>query len=387
MIALFVIYTSVVIVVYAIGDPGVENGFDVTAVIDQIFPNAPWVSDAVAVAIAISILTATNSYMIAINRSFTSLSEQSLIYDPDKKYLKRKSNGLPINSAWAVFAINAAWFVVLYLVTAFLSFNAFFPDLIYVVSEFAIIITFTILSFVFIAGIWNRKSQRVKVEKSVFFIPTAIISIAFIWIVDIAYIGDLLVRGGWYNVTIVVLIFVVFILAYFGNNYQINKLQKIYHGNWADYQKFVDFKKQEAGKNINNIKLENISTDLNLQAEFYDYKIFTKEYPVNPIKVYLDNSTWWIYLNQKSEKLKAYLAKKINLKKSKPVYVGYDHISNRRQTGLKELKQFTKRKAKKIKVKRKNSYAISELNSLDQQIIQKQIETFSAKQNIHHWFK
>ena len=278
MVMLVLLYTILIVGTYGAGDPSAVNSsgddaFNVSTVLDTVFKNSPWVSDFVSITIAISVLSATNAYLAPSNRAFKSLSETNLINDKNKKYQKSNIFGAPYNSALSIFFINIGWFIALYLISGLTSIgqSGFYVDIIYVVSEFAIVITMTIMAIIFIGALNNRKTEKVDVEKSIWFKPAAVISIIFIFMVDIVYIYDLIdTADGWYNYAIVGLIFFVGFAIYILNHYQVKKLNKKFNNKWILYQTYVEYKKSETDGNF-NYTFENIEDSPEKQRDIINF--------------------------------------------------------------------------------------------------------------------
>ncbi len=180
-------------------DAGVDiANLSVTATFLAIFPNANWLAWTISLIIVVSIATGLSGSTIASARNVSSLSEKNMMLDANGKYLQRNKALVPENSAKFMLYTSLFWLITL---TAFDAINIGVylsastennllvdstSDLIKSTNYSTDIITifsYTILASLLVAGVWNRKTNKVKVEKSKVFIPFSIISSVVVYIV------------------------------------------------------------------------------------------------------------------------------------------------------------------------------------------------------------
>ncbi len=191
----------------------------VTAAFLVVFPNAAWLASVISIIIVISIATSLSGNTIVAARNVSSLSEKDMILDSKGHYLQRNKALVPQNSAKLLMFVSIAWLAVL---TGFDAINIGVyqlgasintsNDLIKstnFATDVITIFSYSILCMLLVAGLSNRKTNKVTVEKSSVFIPFASIS-AIIMSLVVAYYAYLTINPvaafgsgpeniGWYE--------------------------------------------------------------------------------------------------------------------------------------------------------------------------------------------
>ena len=236
MLFIALVYTLLSFGIYGSGSSTVNDGFSVSNVMNTVFPNQAWITPFIAFTIVISIGTGLNGFITSGNRSFTSLSETHLISDEKGKYLERSSTGVPKKSARKLIYINLFWFVILFIMSGILTASrggSFDSSIIDIISEVGVTLSFFMISIILMGGLWNRKTNKVEVDKSSYFVPTAVTSIIFIIFIVLYQFVGFFIQGDSYYISVGILIIVAIIVLFFLTNYQVDKMEKKYKGKWA----------------------------------------------------------------------------------------------------------------------------------------------------------
>lgn len=182
---------------------GDTANLSVTAAFLTIFPNASWLASVISLIIVVSIATGLSGNTIVAARNVSSLSEKDMILDANGQFLQRNKALVPHNSAKLMMYVSIFWLVVL---TGFDAINIGVyqigadikssNDLIKSTNFSTDVITifsYLILCVLLVAGLNNRKTNKVTVEKSKVFIPFASIS-AIIMSLVVAYYAYLTIN-------------------------------------------------------------------------------------------------------------------------------------------------------------------------------------------------
>ncbi len=174
----------------------------VTAAFLVIFPNAQWLAILISLTIVTAIFTTLSGTVIVTARNVSSLSEKNMILDKHGKYLQRNKVLVPENSAIFFLQICVAWYVLFAVfdsinLAVFIGENgssAVTTNQLMMTTNYSTNIISTVSYFILCAllvgGLMNRKTNKVKVQKTKTFIPFAVLSAAIMFVVT-GYYGFL----------------------------------------------------------------------------------------------------------------------------------------------------------------------------------------------------
>ncbi len=169
-------------------DPSIPSAFD------AMFPNQNWLGPTIAFIIVLSIMTGMSGTAVHSSRDFASLSEQNIVADPHGTLLRRNKAGIPQNSALLMIGVTVLWFFTLITMDAISMHFALSISSTNTASnsdmtasgaalDFTTLTIYTMYVIVIGAGLLNRKTNKVKVEKMKGYSIFAIISMVFVALV------------------------------------------------------------------------------------------------------------------------------------------------------------------------------------------------------------
>ncbi len=233
-------------------DAGIDKAnLSVTAALLAIFPNAGWLATMMSIIIVIAIFNTLSGTTILASRNVSSLSEKNMILDSNGHYLQRNKALVPENSAKLILYVSIFWLISLTTIDAInlavysaADLVSVPNDLIYATNysmDIATIMSYLVSVTLLTAGLANRWTNKVEVEKTKVFIPFAsiaafcmfLITVYYAWLTinPVAKYGN----GGieWFewvnwalNLLVIALIFGVIGFAYWYFGKQLNNANK-----------------------------------------------------------------------------------------------------------------------------------------------------------------
>lgn len=178
---IYILYT---ISTFWLGGTGLQDAITGT------FPeHGKWISAIMQGAVVISMLSGMMGTASTGPKHYANMSADGLFRDKEGKLLRRNRELMPQYSAWQLLGIALVYqFVFMSLDMIAIGSGMEFAKGQYMIAlnfatDFAAIFVFFAYAVIISATLWNRKTGKVEVDKSKFFIPSAIISVLGISVV------------------------------------------------------------------------------------------------------------------------------------------------------------------------------------------------------------
>lgn len=178
VIAIYIFFS---ISVYYLADLSTGD-VSLAGALTNVFPNQGWIIIVIYLLMSLSILTAVNGLTVVLFRNFSELSRSDLLPDPEGQFLRRNKAHIAPRSAIVMSFMLIITAIILRILDGVpLLFDSTAGDL--SITDFSTSITalfaFVLYSVILIAGIFNRYSKKVSVDRQIGYIfASTIASIA-----------------------------------------------------------------------------------------------------------------------------------------------------------------------------------------------------------------
>lgn len=233
MVLVSVIYIMFTVSIFFTGSTGLEGA--IMEIVGE--KHGKWVYAIMQGAVVVSMLSGMMGTAAAGPKHYANMSADGLFRDKEGKLLKRNREMMPQFAAWQLLGIALFYqFVFQSLDMIAIGTGAEFASGQYMIAlnfatDFAAIFVFFAYAIIIAAALINRKTKKVEVDKSILFIPSAIIAISGIFSVMGFQLYDtintLIKSGNWVDIIVLSILLVspFIILKY--NEIQTSKMTEM----------------------------------------------------------------------------------------------------------------------------------------------------------------
>lgn len=173
-----VVYILYTISTFALGGTGLEDAVKSVVGADA----GGWVFAIMQGAVIISMLSGLMGTSTAAPKHYANMSADNLFRDKEGKLLRRNREMMPQYAAWQLIGIAFVYQILFQGLDMIAIHTGVMPSNSYMMAlnfatDFAAIFVFFAYGIILSAGIWNRKTGKVEVEKSKLFLPSATIAV------------------------------------------------------------------------------------------------------------------------------------------------------------------------------------------------------------------